>query len=119
MDPIRQRAGVALTMSALPMPIQRPSLCIFCNERKANTREHPWPKWLLECLRGQQPGRTTAWLGKERAPQSFGGELRIKCVCRPCNEGWLSDLENRVKQLLIPLLRDFKWPLSTDDQALI
>jgi hypothetical protein len=38
--------------------------------------------------------------------QGHSGSKKVRVVCKPCNEGWLSnDIENVAKSVLIPLIR--------------
>jgi hypothetical protein len=108
----------------LPTPSRR---CIFCNASGV-TVEHVWPKWLRKFVpatashhhsmtgtwdRGQMAtSNTRIWSGDA---QSRG----IKAVCRGCNSGWMSKLEERVKPVVVPLLTGSHTILTADHQALL
>jgi hypothetical protein len=70
--------------------------CIFCSNQ-AGSREHIWTKWVLErqdfgpfCLK--RAGAAEVNLNKI--------ELTTKSVCEKCNNGWMSELEQKVKPIL-------------------
>lgn len=79
--------------------------CLFC-EQQANSAEHVWPLWVAE----QFPSEKFVPLRSERlghAPTAWPArraELRLKYVCRTCNNGWMSKLESSAKFHLQPLL---------------
>lgn len=88
--------------------------CAFCG-RPGLTLEHVFPQWLVGALPTQE-----AWRGQDRfrviwpgqaqplprreIPESFT-KSRVRCVCRSCNGGWLSDLETKVRQLLSAMIQ--------------
>lgn len=85
--------------------------CICCGSAIDGTRakEHVLAQWLLEHLGigletfYQQVVRSNDGSvvgGRQHATQSFVQGR----VCSDCNGGWMSDLENRAKSLLIPLI---------------
>ncbi len=92
--------------------------CIFCNGR-ASTIEDAWPLWLVGLLGRIPPGRMEA----ERAGQETRiwkaekPELRVKNVCDHCNNGWMSDLENRVKPIIKALFTKESVTLDSYDQT--
>jgi hypothetical protein len=46
-------------------------------------------------------------------------ELSIRCVCKSCNNGWMSDLESQTKKYLQPLLMGEKCVLDFSSQTTI
>jgi hypothetical protein len=62
------------------------------------TGEHLWPAWASELLgkrkfinlRKEKSGKVITWEHDEL-------NAKAKVVCRECNNGWMSDLENRMK----------------------
>src|SRR5262245_17714295 len=84
--------------------------CLFCtNPLPERAHEHVIPKWLIEYLgvRDEVLFQAIAQtedgaLLKQRTPatQSFV-EGR---VCKQCNNGWLSDLENQARPFLTDLM---------------
>lgn len=93
-----------------------PRPCIFC-ARAANSKEHIWPLWLHELLGPQAPGvrhnremhtyspkegsRVTGPVGRQGDIRT----IRIRAVCRTCNNGWMSGLEEEVRPILTPLIK--------------
>src|SRR5271170_2899127 len=85
--------------------------CLACGETKARaSREHVFSRWLLEELvlleapislyRRLPDGSST----QERVPVKLD-DFKLKRVCRPCNNGWMSDLETAAKPILLTLIR--------------
>lgn len=44
-------------------------------------------------------------------------ELKIPCVCSNCNNRWMSKRENKVKEILGPMILDISVFLDSDDQT--
>src|SRR5438309_8639998 len=93
-------------------------LCVFCGNR-ANSEEHVWPDWfgklfsggdftIEDNLRGDVARRTGRKLN-----------LTVRCVCESCNTGWMSDLEARIKPIVLPILDGQPTNLSDADQVAI
>jgi hypothetical protein len=95
--------------------MQQTRRCIFCGARKV-TKEHFWPSWCAPFFpRGGDDARvevTYAQVGQGRllAPARFVNRpgpvitKKIRVVCAPCNNIWMSRLETEVKPILIPML---------------
>jgi hypothetical protein len=88
---------------------------IFCGE-PANSREDVWPRWLtsrfvapgtMELERGPEL-RMTRW--RVNRP-----ELVVRRVCTRCNNGWMSQLQERGKPLIERLWDEDQVTLSLDD----
>jgi hypothetical protein len=93
-------------------------LCIFCGEGKP-TREHVIPAWLSDVLPGdgdfnftrqQEDGSVSSW-------STSALNLTVKRVCGPCNHGWMSELEERIKPLLTPLIHGQAATFGRDEQS--
>src|SRR6266851_8074507 len=72
--------------------------CIFC-EGRANSKEDAWPLWLLRRLGVTEAGIIEGQLGKQ-APTTWRtahAKLTVRFVCTSCNNGWMSQLQQRVK----------------------
>lgn len=78
--------------------------CVFCGGQ-ANSREHVFPAWISKILPGSG-NLTHTRSGEHGSAWTTSGDLdfKVKQVCRTCNNGWLSDLETRTKELLSPLV---------------
>jgi hypothetical protein len=69
-------------------------LCLFC-ENSADSAEHIWSDWILRDLRPTQPIRVR--IGKRLDVEVDNPEIKVRCVCRKCNNEWMSDLEDQNK----------------------
>jgi len=105
--------------------------CIFCGGRPL-TAEHLVPGWANEALsalipRPPQSGMKWTLIHrrlKDGAPmgQTWSTDtvsLTSKCVCGPCNNGWMGDIEALAKPILEPLIRGEPTDLSRSDEATI
>jgi hypothetical protein len=102
--------------------VSNQSKCIFCGQ-PGGSREHIVGKWILNDF-GLYSIKSRFGFGNQlptgnmdeiEAPQPLGG-FYTDSVCRSCNNGWMSQLEDAVKPLLSPLLVE-PWP-SPDRQLL-
>jgi hypothetical protein len=79
--------------------------CFFCSSN-ANSLEDAWPRWITSQFKGCRPSEVQA----ERGGVSLKSwsvnqpELPVRCVCKSCNNGWMSQLEVQAKPFLQPLL---------------
>ena len=88
--------------------------CIFCGGT-GMSREHIWGDWLkphvprtvnkhrLQSVVVNRPGVPSTSSLHIRAGDPMGSNVRV--VCKPCNNGWMSRLQNAVKPILLPLIR--------------
>jgi len=89
--------------------------CLFC-DAIPKTLEHIWPTWILQrigpqsAIRGSSGPRSVLLRGPK--PQ-----LKARCVCKACNEGWMSDLESTNKPLIAAMMRDLSIPLKSSQQS--
>lgn len=69
--------------------------CAYCGSSGNLTREHLWPASLHERLmRANKSTENSFWLRRINA--EIAGEPKIKDVCRKCNNGPLSQLDNYI-----------------------
>lgn len=75
--------------------------CMFCGG-KASSREDALPRWLITHL--PTPDGVSVVAERGRAParkwKASRHELKVRFVCKGCNNGWMSRLENRAKPLI-------------------
>lgn len=91
-------------------------ICIFC-DNPANSKEDMFPKWLLKRVRTGQPMyRKRANRPVKVTPHST---VKIKCVCKPCNNEWMSQLESKCIPLIGSLLNDFELWIDEEYQTLL
>jgi len=48
--------------------------------------------------------------------QGHSGSRKVRYVCGPCNNGWMSRMEARTRPILMPLIRGLLHQISTFDQ---
>jgi hypothetical protein len=88
--------------------------CLFC-DNTANSREHFWPKWILESL-----GQSRPIQGYRKTQKlAFRGPVQFRGVCASCNNGWMCDLEGTVRPALGPMLHDVSRHLDETEQRAI
>ncbi len=91
--------------------LRPPGKCIFC-DRPGLTREHMWADWLRNYIQRTMQehvvGDVTIFpTQQEETVKRRTGDphsRRIKCVCRPCNNEWMSQLQEDTKRFLLPML---------------
>lgn len=76
--------------------------CIFCGGREKINREHVWPEWILKLV---EPEKIRGFIG-HNTNLEIHRELKIRSVCKTCNEGWMSELETASIPLIGPLIED-------------
>ena len=88
--------------------------CIFCGAT-ANSREDAWPRWLTG--RFIAPGAMEAQIGNDHLKtwRTERPEICIRRVCNTCNNGWMSQLENRGKPVITRLLDQAPCSLDVHD----
>ena len=97
--------------------------CVFCDRRDL-TLEHALPSWLMELLSEDSHAAhilMTIGTDTHRSFVSRGKNLgvKVKHVCRVCNNGWMSRLEKRASPYLRGMIRDLSITLDSDAQATI
>lgn len=103
--------------------------CVYCGARTQLTREHVWPRWLVDYLPADD-GRWTSRVKVGRSGQTvetkasepFKGRdavsLTARCACSACNSGWMSRLEGEAMSVVGPLVRGTAKTLSHEDAQL-
>jgi hypothetical protein len=101
--------------------------CLFCRNSAKLTREHIWPDWLKHYLPRDRvnhphlsdvivPGRI------ERQVKLVSGDPRsrkLRCVCRDCNGGWMSRLQEKTKPILVDLIGRTHRKFTPDELVLL
>jgi hypothetical protein len=91
--------------------LERRGRCIFCGatDRKMSN-EHVWPEWITGLLPSEVAREmvtlhfTDSHQGHVRSFPQRLFQLTVKDVCKPCNEGWMSRLEEAVKPIISGML---------------
>ncbi|MEA2825945.1 MAG: hypothetical protein QOG43_384 [Actinomycetota bacterium] len=99
----------------------RPGECPFCEFAPRISEEHVYPAWMTREFRrlaspSQRPFVFSLDGSHPRATSTI--DLTVP-VCGPCNNRWLSVLENDVAPLLGPMLRGEDRDLSLNNQRLL
>lgn len=112
------------------MPKNSPSVprkCIFCGSHPV-TKEHVWSKWTYQYLprrkgnRRHTTIRSTAGIRGVESSELLNGHAntqKVRAVCKNCNNGWMSTIEEQVKPILIPLILDSPCTLSIEGQRIL
>lgn len=89
--------------------------CIFCGSI-ADDREHLLPRWLQEILPADEPVVHFREVGGTEMPEWRRKPFREKAkfVCKACNQGWMSELENEAKPVLTPAITRKEVPFAFD-----
>jgi hypothetical protein len=84
--------------------IKLPRLCVFCSMAEV-TREHVWPSWIAAGVR-KRFGEQARWTieGSDRNRAKGNLDAIVKRVCKPCNGGWMSNIEGHAIPLLLPFI---------------
>jgi len=103
--------------------------CIFCDKKGKKSKEHLWPVWMHEFLPnvgdGNNVRESTSFQSKQQTGQNIikrQGHLfttKFRIVCKICNNGWMSELENNVKSTLLKLIKGEPKTLNENDQEIL
>jgi hypothetical protein len=92
--------------------------CLFCTD-KSSTKEDVWPLWLMKRFPLRGEGRMFA----ERGGAELGdwplskARLTVRCLCKSCNNGWMSQLESETKPVVESILDGVVSALDTSAQS--
>jgi hypothetical protein len=104
-----------------------PRLCIFCGGTPIS-KEDIWPTWTrpyfpvtsLNHTIGQHILETDRRLhGNTTKVSGDPKSRRVKMVCKRCNNGWMSILQNQAKPFLLPLMNGEKTTVNERKQNII
>lgn len=96
----------------------RPVSCAFCGRVDQPSREHVIPGWLSRKLSTGDDG----WFEYERGSKWIKTpliEIITKRVCEPCNNGWMSRIEDQAQRVMEPLLDGQVTNLRQGDRAVL
>ena len=82
-------------------------VCLFCGKNNEMSNEHVLPQWLLEALgiRKDTFKMLHSYLTIELNKRQHNLENLVNGrVCKECNNGWMSSLESRVKDILLNII---------------
>jgi hypothetical protein len=100
--------------------------CIFCGGT-GMSKEHIWARWMVPHLPKDPPNfslldvvvHKTHETRKERTDDRSAYSGTINLVCKLCNNGWMSVLQERTKPILLPLISGEKPALSRNDRRVL
>lgn len=106
--------------------------CIFCEGDGKMSKEHVFALWLREFFpRDAQTKHKSAFISwpDEASPsapidirkpgQGHVGSKKLRVVCEPCNNEWLSGLETKAQHAIPPLIVGNRYNLLEGGQALL
>jgi len=104
--------------------MKRPKTCLFCGTRANISKEHIWPEWLAPQLEPAEAdshitefhsgeGKQPPQLVRRTEKQGPVHTKKVRAVCAPCNNGWMSVLESEVKPILVALIEQPKPTLTS------
>jgi hypothetical protein len=101
--------------------------CIFCNETGLS-KQHIWPDWLKKVITRDENKNTQtlfrydyftedriAITPEVKIREGYLGTRKIRNVCLKCNNGWMSQIEQRAKPHLITMIQGNKTTLTKSD----
>ncbi len=84
--------------------------CIFCSRDAKLTGEHIWSAWIGRLLPSHISGFNFSYhdtqTGERREWSQPTMDQKTKLVCKPCNEGWMSKVEDGASRTLSGTVRD-------------
>jgi hypothetical protein len=109
---------------------QERKTCIFCGGFNLS-KEHVWPNWTHKVLTDNPSPAHHEWHNtfsnkgtvvkesgmRTRQGSTFTKKLRV--VCKTCNNGWMSRLENDTKPILLTLIQGEPTLLDREQQTLL
>ena len=103
--------------------------CIFCGRVEMMTGEHIFAFWTNTAVKPPYEQyskviyRQQGHVKEEIVDLSFKGErnrghanMRLNVLCKECNNGWGSDLQDSVSAVLKPVLKEEAWQLTDEDR---
>jgi len=107
--------------------------CAFCPNHGKLTDEHAWPKWLHDVLPlelksshhnhltirpGFGPVGSASPIVTRTRRSGDPGSRKLPIACSECNTRWMSRLQNRAKEILIPIIRG-QWVDLREDAEIV
>lgn len=101
--------------------------CIFCGNKSSHeikiTAEHVLPKWMKKEIPSTKDGKYTSYYSDDNEVKQRNFEKKgqtafdqtVNRICNECNNGWMSKLENEVKESLFGLIVGQPAPLFDEE----
>lgn len=111
----------------MPKSPKRKSVCIFCGVGGRLTKEDIWPTWLTQYVPRNLTSHTAMSAIVHPTHSDVSREARdgdprsrrVRFVCAKCNNGWMSQLQEKAKPILLPLIKGDKIVLGYDKQQFV
>jgi hypothetical protein len=101
-----------------------PRACVFCQREAKLTLEHVLPSWLARHLPHAE--RVTSVTHSQRVEgeglrlwTTDVLDIKVKRVCEDCNTGWMHELEDAARPILLPLMAGRTRGLASSEQEVI
>jgi len=86
-------------------------VCVFCGDEDL-TREHAFPQWIGRDLAVAPHAKVRH--GARIVREGASLDIKIRAVCKSCNQGWMIDLEMFVREHVGPSMRVARAPFTLD-----
>jgi hypothetical protein len=88
--------------------------CVFCEQAGSST-EHVFAQWIGEALDGYGPFNLKRSGGRSKS-ETKTIAVTTRAACEPCNNAWMSRLEEAVKPILTPMItgNPARWTRAAD-----
>src|SRR5258708_31591639 len=106
-----------------------PDTCVFCGLARKMTSEHVWGEWTKGYVErtANKHNHANVFVPRPSEPEPPKVRIRagdhldaqVRIVCSECNSGWLSQIQNAAKPLLIPLFEGSSCTLNQNSQELV
>jgi hypothetical protein len=89
---------------------KRSGHCIFCGS-SGMSKEHLFSDWLRELFPRSAADTHTIGESRDGEPlrlrqrQNHSGSKKVRVVCKKCNNGWISIVDDAAKAVVLPLIR--------------
>lgn len=87
--------------------------CVFCGSTPV-TLEHVYPRWIGRKV--QVRGSILLTMGRRKVRETRALDVKVKAVCASCNGGWLSDLETKFADKMLPVIAGRSVDLDPSEQ---
>jgi hypothetical protein len=113
---------------SMSKPPKAKRVCIFCSPGCGRlTKEDVWPTWLGQYVPRDLKNYTAMSAivhptHSDVTREKHDGDprsRRVKFVCARCNSGWMSRFQNRIKPILLPLVKSERIVLGQEAQRLL
>ena len=110
LDLLRRHIDDAQTQRTQVMSRERAKRCIFCGQQNPSSNEDALPLWIQRTALERDPTAEMfcEWDGARRwqvrITDKKSNAFRVNRVCRSCNNGWMSALEEQVRPSIEPAI---------------